>query len=383
MESADYLIIGGGIAGTTAAEVLRGEDAHAKITILEAEPHVLYSRVLIPKYIKGQIQRDALFLRKISDYAEKNINFHPSSRVLKINPEKREAILENGLIFSFKKLLIASGGKPRDVLPGALKMHTLEDADKIKEALRSAKEKTALILGEGFIALEFLMLFILNGFKTHLIAKGSAWGEARLGRAGAEMLEEVFKKHGAVIHKEASAGDKIKTALTAAGVGLSRNLEAFARLPDGQAGLEVGPPVGGGILTDEFLETSRSGIFAAGDIAEFFDMIAGRRRIVGNWTNSFLQGRAAALNMLGRRVIFKNVSTYNISCLEEKLTFAGDTENFDDALEIKTGETLLRALFKTGKLKGAVLINRFNDKIEITKLIERGAEKNEVAKIFS
>src|SRR3990167_423696 len=125
MESADYLVIGGGIAGTTAAETLREEDPRAKIAILEAEPHVLYSRVLIPKYIKGQIQKDALFLRKISDYAEKNIDFYPSAKVSKINPERRETILENGQIFSYKKLLIASGGKPRDIMPGALKMHTL------------------------------------------------------------------------------------------------------------------------------------------------------------------------------------------------------------------------------------------------------------------
>ena len=372
MASVDYLIIGGGIAGTSAAEVLREGDPHAKIAILEAEPHVLYSRVLIPKYIKGQIQRDALFLRKISDYAEKNIGFYPSSKVSKINPEKREAVLENGLIFSYKKLLIASGGKPRDIMPGALKMHTLEDAEKIKDAINNAKDKTALILGEGFIALEFISTFILNVFKTHLIAKGSAWGEARLGRTGAEMLEEVFKKYGVVMHKKIADGEKIKTALVATGVGLSRNLEAFA-------GLEVGQ----GILTDEFLETSRPGIFAAGDVAEFFDVIAGRRRIIGNWTNSFLQGRAAALNMLGSRAVFKNVSTYNISCLDERITFAGDTEDFDDSLEIKKEGSLLRSLFKENKLKGAVLINRFNDKIEITRLIEAGAAKNEVAKIFS
>ena len=386
MPTIDYLVIGGGIAGTTAAETLREEDPHAKIAILEAEPHVLYSRVLIPKYIKGQIQKEALFLRKISDYAEKNINFYPSAKVLKINPEKREAILKNGSIFSYKKLLIASGGKPKtwtsDVQVDVgrpfqvLRMHTLEDADAIKEAIENAKIKEVLVIGEGFIALEFIRIFILNGFKTHLATKGDVWGEARLGRTGAEMLEEVFKKYEIVMHKKTADGEKIKSALTAAGIGLSRNLEAFA-------GLEVGR----GILTDEFLETSRPGIFAAGDIADFFDVIAGRRRIVGNWTNSFLQGRTAALNMLAppsaELTPFKNVSAYNISCLDEKLTFAGDTEDFDDTFEIKKDGMLLRALFKENKLKGVVLINRFNDKIEMTKLIERGAEKDEVAKIFS
>lgn len=395
MDSADYLIVGGGIAGTTAAETIREADAHATIAILEDEPHVLYSRVAIPRYLKGRAARESLFLRKIDDYEKKGISFYPSTRVLKIDAEKREVSIESGTEakrnFHYKKLLVSSGGRPRP-LPEVfrytgdvkvLRMQTLEDADLIKEAISGAAEKTALVVGEGFIALEFIAVFAAHNFKIHAAAVGDIWGESRIGRAGGEIFEENFKKHGIILHRKTEPsffkdgefllknGNKIKASLAGVGIGISRNTDFLS-------GLEVG----GGILTDEFLETSRPGIFAAGDVADFFDVVAGRRRAIGNWTNSFLQGRTAALNMRGARNVFKNVSAYNITNLDLKLTFVGDTDAYDGVLERVGRNTLLRALFKENKLKGAVLINRFDDKIRITEMIGRGAEKNELEKTF-
>ncbi|MDP3762965.1 MAG: FAD/NAD(P)-binding oxidoreductase [bacterium] len=414
MDSADYLIVGGGIAGTTAAETIREADAHATIAILEDEPHVLYSRVAIPRYLKNRAQRESLFLRKIDDYKKRGISFYPSTRVLKIDTERREVVIESkakaglpdgraGQNFYYKKLLVSSGGRPRP-LPEVfrytggvkvLRMQTLEDADLIKEAIAGAAEKTArldsamqaLVIGEGFIALEFIAVFAEHGFKIHAVAKGDVWGESRIGRAGGEIFEENFKKHGIMVHRKTEPsffkdgefflknGNKIKASVVGAGVGLSRNMDFLS-------GLEVAPPAGGGIFTDEFLETSRAGIFAAGDVADFFDVVSGRRRTVGNWTNSFLQGRTAALNMLGGRNVFKNVSAYNITNLDLKLTFVGDTDDYDSVLEKAGQNTLLRALFKENKLKGAVLINRFDDKILLSQLIERGADKDELEKTF-
>ena len=373
----DFAIIGGGVSGTTAAEALRERDAHASIAIFEEEPYPLYSRVLIPKYLKGDILRDGLFLRKIENYAEKNIAFYPGAKVIRIDSDKHE-FHTAGEIFSYKKLLISAGGYPRpwmpDIQEGAgrpLRMHTLDDADAIKKAMSEAPCREALVLGEGLIAMEFIEIFLKNGFSAHVTARGDYFGEKKLGKTGGAFFEENLKRHGVLVHKNAEPSS-INACLVGAGIGIERNLSVFG-------GLEANV----GILTDEFLASSNPDIYAAGDIAEFFDVIFKKRRVAGNWTTAFLQGQAAARNMLGERFAFKNAATYNISNLGLRLSFLGDPEEYDDALE-SSGETnFLRLLFRGGRLSGAVLINRVQDKQLIAQLIESGADKNEIQQKFS
>ena len=377
MEKADYLILGGGIAGTAAAETLREADQRAKIVILEDEPHVLYSRVMIPKYLKGLIPRENLFLRNIGDYEKRALDFYPSTKAVKIDFARREVRAETGLAVSYKKLLIASGGPPPEPFLSAaasakiLRMHTLEDADLIKKELASGAHQSALVAGESFIALEFIEILSLAGVGVHIAAKGDVWGEERFGKACGELLEENFKKHGIVIHKN-TEDFLFKTSLVCLGIGLSSGLNIFP-------GLEVGS----GVLTDEFLKTSDSNTFAAGDVAEFFDVVLGKKRIVGNWTNAFLQGKTAALNMAGGGKIFRAVSAYNISNLGLRLTALGDTAGFDEEKIISGENNCARLLFVAGRLVGATLINRFNDKIILSELIEKGANRDETSKIFS
>ena len=173
-------------------------------------------------------------------------------------------------------------------------MHTLDDADAIKKAMSEAPCRTALVMGEGFIAMEFIEIFLKNGFSTHVIARGDYFGEKKLGKFGGAFVEENLKRHGVSVHKNTNPAS-INACVVGIGTGIERNLSAFS-------GLEVSA----GILTDEFLVSSEPDIYASGDIAEFFDVILKKRRVVGNWTTAFLQGQAAARNMLGERFAFKN-----------------------------------------------------------------------------
>ena len=222
-----------------------------------------------------------------------------------------------------------------------------------------------------------------------MLARGKYWGgEARFGAEGSRIMEENFRLHDAVIHRNAEIslikndefylknGEHIKAPLWALGIGLTRD---FSFLPDIEKNA--------GLFCDEYLRTSDPDIFAAGDAAEYYDIFLKRRITVGNWTSAFLQGRCAAMNMLFNREarIFKAIPAYTLVNLGINLTFLGmaDRETADDTFELSDNNRLMRVFLEKGKVIGAVLINRFNDKIEMTKLIERGAEKNEVAKIFS
>lgn len=398
----DYLIIGGGIAGTTAAEFIREKDQLARIAILNAERHPLYSKVLIPSYLKSKIDREKLFLRKISHYNALRIDFFPNMRVASIDATRHEVATTDKKTFSYKKLLVASGGHPLEITDAfssatpvePLRMHTIEDADRIKNLIDTAEAlgrsptgeaKKVLVVGEGFIALEFLEIFTLAGFEVHALARTNEWGIGKFGLDGSRIMEENFRKHKIILHHSAAIsfvrndefylanGDHLKIPYLAIGIGLKRDMSFLSELT-----------VNKGVVTDEYLRTSNPDIYAAGDIAEYYDVRNNERRTAGNWTSSFLQGRTAALNMLGGNAIFNSVQSYNLVNMGLNITFVGDSHvEAEREFVFSRADTLVRVLIKGGKIAGGVLINRFNDKLTLQKLIEEGKLPNDLEKIFS
>ena len=152
----------------------------------------------------------------------------------------------------------------------------------------------------------------------------------------------------------------------ALGIGIERNREFLGNL-----GIELGAT---GIKTNEFLETNVVDIYAAGDIAEYFDLISESYGNFGNWTSAFLQGKRVGLNMAGERAPFITVPTYSITNLGLQITSLGTTivdDQTQSIVRIDPEKLEYERLFlKKGVLAGAVLVNRFRDKAHITKLIE-------------
>lgn len=388
----DYLVIGGGIAGTTAAETIRENDAYGKIVLLSEEAHPLYSRVFLPHYVRGDIEEEKVLLRQLGDYEERRISLYLSETAQAIDVEKREARTSADRVFMFKKLLIASGGH---VVPWehayaaperVLRFQTLDDARRIIRAIAEAKVKTALVIGGGFISLEFLDLFIRKGFTTTLFMRGAHFWERVLGESGGILLEELFEIKGVQMLRGAEVADivpqpngltvrakngkRAEAALAGVGIGLERNL-SFAPWQVAR---------GTGILVDEELRTNVADVWAAGDIAEYADSVTGRRRITGNWTQSFMQGHIAGLNMTGAHEKFHIIATYSVKVFDTVVTQVGDVERDADGKdeEISRTDNGRRQhemfLLRDGRIIGAILINAFAEKTTIAKLIERGVD---------
>lgn len=409
MQKYDYLIIGGGVAGVTAAETIRENDSRSSIAIVSDEPRPLYSRVMLPAYLKKNIAREKLFLRKADDFLNKKIDLLLREKVSFADFRKKEVGLTNRTIIGYGKLLIASGAhtaewgryEEQDFI---YHLQTLDDADRLFKVLPGISTSTVptevgtetdvveavlpglpeikqpLVVGASFISLEFLEIFVANGITPSVLIRNNHFLEKILDPVGGEILRNNFERYGIRVQSNDSVGEikktnegievttkglrKIECGAIALGIGIERNIGFLTN-----SGIELGEK---GVRANEFLETSEAGVFAAGDVAEFYDLIPGIHRVVGNWTNAFLQGKRVGLNMLGKREPFKNVTGYSITNFGFQITalgYLGKELETITRMETKANQ-YERFFIKDGVLVGAALINRFQDKPHLAKLIE-------------
>lgn len=385
MEKRDYLIIGGGIAGTTAAEEIRTHDSSASVAIITKEPDRLYSRVRLPHYLRNENNFESLYVRTPESYQQKNIGLITDQEVVRLETDKKQVTTKDGQIFIYEKLLLASGGKvnelqvPKANLPEILSMHTLVDVKKARQIIDQSSR--AVVYGSGFIAVEFAQTFVTNQIETTLIMReGTIW-EKILGQKLGQVIEAILKTKGIRVIPETeitefiggakleavktNSGQILPTDTVGLGIGISREL---AYLNNSDVATKKG------VVTNEYLETSVPNIWAAGDIAEFYDPNFKRYHLLGNWANASSQGRTAGLNLVGKKSVFETNSLYSINIFDNNLTFLGDLE-MDENTEILVrgsleDKKLGRFFFRNDCLVGAALINLPLERGILTKLIK-------------
>jgi len=157
-------------------------------------------------------------------------------------------------------------------------------------------------------------------------------------------------------------GTEIKGSILAVGAGLLSDLSWLK-----ESGLEVEQ----GLLCSSKLQTSDENVFAAGDIAQFDDAIAGRVRQVVNWTNAIGQGSLAANNMTGQDKEFKFVSSYATRIGDLELSFIGDIDQSkaDNVRLLHQEDAILELFDRNNKTVGAIIIGSAKQRTEITNSI--------------
>ena len=390
----DYLIIGGGIAGTSAAEAIRKLDQGSKIAILENEGHLLYSRVFLPSYARGEMPLEKVMLRRLEDYSRQNIDVYLSETAKQVDFSRREVFSESSKVFSYKKLLIASGGRVRpwefeqEFKDRILRLQTLDDARRILELGSAGRLRRVVVLGGGFITLEFLNIFRKYGSETTLLFRDDYFWKGQVEERGGKFFEELFfrnrvrtlgreevselRRVGSDVQVLTKNGLKLAADWLAVGIGLERSFELVQGVSE----------TGAGIRVNEFLEVlGVSDVWAAGDVMEYFDAISGRFRTVGNWTHAFYTGHLAGENMAGKRLRFSSVPSYSVKILDSVATFVGEVdEKFADRTfvrEVPLERKYARFFLKGGRLVGAVLLNAWQSKPALTRLIESGRTLSE------
>lgn len=388
-----YVIVGGGIAGVSAAEEIRRHDAQGEITLIDAESFPLYSRVLLPHFIKGKIDRSKVFLKKEEWYAQNNIDWQPGITVSQVDAKNKFVRTSEERELPFDKLLIVTGGEVRLLdtdLRGVSYFRTLADADLMLDLLRGVKrrpevERRGVVFGGGFIAFEYINLFAHFLIPTTVVMRSGGFFSRVLSPATQNILQSHVVAHGVDLRINESiksltgeieitgvnleSGEHLPCAMLGVGIGIAPDLSWLR-----DSGLELGH----GLKANEFLETNLPDVYTAGDCAEFFDPIVQRRYQVGNWMSAVMQGRAAGRAMIGKRESFQLVSSYATNVLGKEIVMIGDVSrehaqvvqlHLDDqnAIEIfnRQGQTVGAALIGETKARQAIT-NAIKNRTEFT-----------------
>jgi NAD(P)H-nitrite reductase large subunit len=327
-----YVIIGNGFAGTTAAEQLRKHDPACEITLLGDEPYPLYNRISLPPMLRKQLPEEKVMMRDLADHEKNRIALKLRTKVTRIVPEER-VVEADGQNYPYDALLVATGGRPNKCeVPGAeeaanlFSFQYLDDTRAISEYLEHSK--VAVAIGGSFIAYELAEAFSVRKVETHWVIRGPRTlhrildedAAALVGEAAreqnaflhfGEQVESLTRSNGVVTKLRTRSGLEIAGDCFAAGLGLTMNTE----LLEG-SGIESSA---NGILCNDHLETNIPGIFAAGDVADFFDPILEIRYRMGTWNNAGAHGKVAAINMMGGSEKYHDVPEYS------SLLFKGQT----------------------------------------------------------
>lgn len=389
MKKVDFLIIGGGIAGTTAAEFIRISDSSGSIAIVTEEADRLYSRVMLPHYLRDKIPYERLYVRKPEQYKEKNIELLTNFQVEKIDTKSKIISFSKGDQIQYEKLLIASGGKVNKLkisgsdLFGVTYLRTIKDVKEVKDLMKKAKN--GVVIGGGFIGIEYAQSFAHAGLKTTCVVREPNFWSSVVGENSGKLINKILEKNGVEVINNSEVSEFVgKGSLNSiklksdkdipaeiAGVGIGIHME-LGHLKD--SGLEINK----GVLTNEFLETSTQDVWAAGDIAEFNDVLFDKHHLMGNWSNAAAQGKIVGQNLVSgwgskEREKFETISAYTISIFDGTFTFLGDPATEDTQLiergSLETG-SLGRLHLRNDQIVGASLINLPADRSALTKVIK-------------
>jgi len=331
------LIIGAGAAGNACAEMLRREGYRGPVTLVDGDRDAPYDRPNLSKdFLAGSAPEDWLPLHPKEFFETQRLEILSGVTAQNIDAKARTVRLSDGSDRSYEVLLIATGATPIHLdVPGGDRvsyLRTLGDCRRIID--KAGDAKSAVVIGGSFIALEVAASLVARRLRVHVVAPETLPLERILGAELGTLIRDVHRQQGVEFHLgrtakavEAKAvvlddGTRIESDLVVAGIGVRPNLELAE---------SAGVLVDNGIAVNEFLETSVSGIFAAGDVARWPDAYSDARLRVEHWVVAERQGQVVARNMLGYRDRFDDIPFFWSAHYDKvSIRYTGHVERWDE-----------------------------------------------------
>ena len=358
-----YVIIGNGIASAACVEGIRSVDSRGSVTIISEERHPVYCRPLISYYLEGKTTPGKMLYRDPDFYEQMDVKVLYERKAISIDPKEKLVRLEHGESIPYDTLCIASGSSPFvppfEGLDKVKKKHsfmTLDDALAIDQDICS--ETRVLIVGAGLIGLKCAEGLYGRVKSLTVCDLAPRILSSILDEECAALMHRHLEEKGIFFllsdtavrfeenEAEMKSGVRVPFDLLVLAVGVRAN-SAIAK----DAGIEVNR----GILINDFMESSHSGIYAAGDCAEGMDISDGRNKVLAILPNAYFQGFTAGVNMAGGHKIFdQGIPMNSIGFFGLHAMTAGSSDGV--LYEEKTAHSVKRLFTKDGLLKGFILV---------------------------
>jgi 3-phenylpropionate/trans-cinnamate dioxygenase ferredoxin reductase subunit len=380
------VIVGAGHAGFQLAASLRQAGYGDPIHLINDEQHLPYQRPPLSKaYLKGTGGPETLMFRPLKFYVDQNIDLVYDS-VAAVQRQRRKVVLASGQMLDYGHLVFATGARnrlldiPNANLPDVRYLRILDDSEDMRTRLANARR--VVVIGAGFIGLEFAATARTKGLEVDVLELGSRV----MARAVTAEISDYFEKQhaeaGVRIHLGVQAtsiephGDKvtgvslsdgrhIPADLVVVGVGVLPNVELAA-----QAGVKVAS----GIVVDEYLSTSDPHISAIGDCALFASPRFGGTLRLESVQNATDHARCVAARLTGDVQIYDGQPWFWSDQASDKLQIAGLTTGYDRV--VLRGDPVQKAFsafcYKEGRLVGIESVNRAGDHMFGRRLLAAG-----------
>jgi len=377
----EYVIVGNGVAGTTAAAAIRKNDPTGPIRMITDEPRPFYSRIRLMEYLSGETDLPQLQIKKEAWYQENKIELTLADRVTGIDPERREVTTASGQRLKYDRLLLATGadsflppitGADK---PGVFTLRNLRDAEAIKQY--AAGKSRVLVIGGGLLGLEVGNSLRKAGrevsvaeFFPRLLPRQTDPACAGLLKDRLEQMGFIFYlgvKSKEIVGQGAAQGlvledgRRIDTDLIIVSAGVRPSLELAKK-----AGVKVDK----GIVVNDRLETDLPGIYAAGDAVEH------RGLIYGIWPAAEQQGEVAGTVMGGGAAVYSGTTFSNqLKVVGIDLLAVGDLDP-DGKLEAlvdmdRQAGTYRKLVLKDNILSGVLLFGSLEGRGKLLKAVDQ------------
>lgn len=330
MTNYDYLIIGGGMTAAAAVDGIREVDPTGGIGMISAEPDAPYNRPPLSKALWKGKPLESIWRKTEA----KRVGMHLGRVVRQIDPSEKRVVDDTGDVFTYEKLLLATGGRPRRLPFGddqIIYFRTLSDYRRLRALTETGR--CFAVIGGGFIGSEIAAALAMNGKEVVMIFPEQNIGERVFPRDLSQYVSGFYKQKGVevlagekIVALEARGDQRVLTTATrgqilvdgvVAGVGLEPNIELAQ-----SAGLRTE----NGIAVDEFLRTDYPDIYAAGDVASFYSPALGKRLRVEHEDNANSMGRLAGRNMAGLNEPYNHLPSFYSDMFELGYEAVGDVD---------------------------------------------------------